>query len=121
MRIALICLALCGCAAGPTSLASRSNWDVCTLTMSDHTGKASAAAEAQRRGLDCQPYYGPIQAKLDADRPVALEMLRNLPPVSDLPHPKGCTIRAGQVPVYPPRQVDDPLGQDRTQLVTNCW
>lgn len=74
----LTCAALVGCAS-PEYVASRSNWDVCRLSMGGPHA-AFAEEEARRRGLDCRPYYGPIQQQLSNEAAATQQIQRMLNP-----------------------------------------
>lgn len=60
MRILFLApLLLAACAMTPEQMSSRSDWDVCRLSMTPVQGSV-ASYEAQRRGLDCRPLYPAI-------------------------------------------------------------
>lgn len=60
MRVTLaLAVLLSGCAMTPEQMSSRTDWDVCRLSMTPVQGSV-ASSEAQRRGLDCRPLYPAI-------------------------------------------------------------
>lgn len=82
---ALSVIVLVGCAGSPEYVASRSNWDVCRLSMGGPHARY-AEAEAARRGLDCRPYYGAIQGQLANENAAVQGLLRsNQPPPRKAP------------------------------------
>lgn len=97
MRVLMIpaaLVALAGCAMTPEQLSARSNWDVCRLSMTPAQGRV-AEQEAQRRGLDCRPYYGPIQAQQANENAAIQNYLRSTQP-APMPTPMNCrTVRIG--------------------------
>lgn len=68
MRSLLLIPALlsAGCATTQTDPRQVSNWDICAYTMNGGNDAAVAQAEANRRGLDCAPYYQAILARRQA-------------------------------------------------------
>jgi hypothetical protein len=78
MRILVLLPALlAACAVTPQDMAQRSNWDVCRFTMGGPWSQ-TAQYEAQRRSLDCSPYYGPINAQMQRENAATSEYLQSL-------------------------------------------
>jgi hypothetical protein len=96
--IAPILLAGCASMSTPEYVARQSNWDVCRFTMGGPHAR-NAEVEAQRRGLDCRPYYGAIQQKNANDAAAIRSFQRAIAPPAPVfvPSPSvNCTShRAG--------------------------
>jgi hypothetical protein len=82
---------LVGCAS-PDYVATRSNYDVCRLTMGGPHARA-AEAEAANRGLNCLAYYPAIQSREAGQNAAIQQLLRPAPPAAP---PLTCrTVRIG--------------------------
>jgi hypothetical protein len=96
MKLAIVAagLVLAGCASTPAEQVS--NWDICRYTMGGGDNARVAQREAQRRGLDCAPYYPAINAKLANENAAMNNFLRQInppPPVIQPPRSVNCTSR----------------------------
>jgi hypothetical protein len=97
-------VALAGCA---TPAHEASNWDICRYTMGGPNA-AVAQQEAQRRGLDCTPYYPAINAKLANENAAVGNFIRQINPPMQ--------------PIQPPRSMNCTSRRTANNTVmTDCW
>jgi hypothetical protein len=91
IRIALVSLALAGCAASPQHMAAQSNFDVCRFSMGGPHA-AVADAEARSRGLDCTPYYPAINQRQANQNAATQNFIRSMQqPAPAMRPPVNCT------------------------------
>lgn len=108
MKLAILAAAmLAGCASTPQEMAQRSNYDVCRFTMGGPHSQV-AHHEAQRRGLDCAPYYPAINARMANENAAVGNFLRQINPPMQ--------------PIQPPRSMNctSRRTSDNT-VMTDCW
>ena len=88
-------LLLAGCAMSPQQMAAQSTFDVCRLGMGGPHSQV-AQQEANRRGVDCAPYYGAILARQANENAATANIMRALnPPAPQViaPQQTNCTSR----------------------------
>jgi hypothetical protein len=94
MRIAIIAATavLAGCGLTPEQMARQSDYQVCRFSTTPASGEV-AHYEAQRRGLDCRPYYGVIQQQRANEAAAIQNFQRSLSPqpMPQMPMPINCT------------------------------